>query len=232
MIKYFKYIRFFLVLFLISQFVYATDTDIDIKLNKDEMIYVINNYINKADLLNRKSEKRVKYFEQSAELAKDLIKNYPKDDRGYAYYAYSYGSILKEIPFYKKISVTKDVTKFAKKAVDINENNHLALFVLGMIYREASQIDGIQKKLAEKYFDDVIDSASLQKAVSCFEKAIHLDPNNLQYRYELAKTYQDFGLNKKALSEYKEIAIMETISKKDKIFKNKALKQLRKLVSL
>ena len=199
------------------------------KSDRKELIYTINQYIKKAEILGRKDTKRVEYFKMASELSKALITYYPDDDKGYAYLAYSLGSITKEVPFYKKISVAKEIKKSIDKALAINNKNHLAWFVAGMFYRESSKIDGFQRKLAEKYLNDIIKDASFEKAIACFKKAIELNEDNLQYKYELAKTYQDQGKKEIALQEYKRILAIQTNEKKDIMYQHKAQIQLKKI---
>jgi tetratricopeptide (TPR) repeat protein len=217
-----------LIIFVMAFFVsnsYAGKNNID----KKERIYTINQYIKKAEILDRNDNRRVEYFKMAAELSKDLIVYYPEDDNGYAYLAYSLGSITKEIPFYKKISAAKEIKKSFDKAIFINNKNHLAWFVAGMFYRESSEIDGFQRKLAEKYLKDVIKDATFEKAIGCFKKAIELNKDSVQYRYELAKTYQDQGKKEIALVEYKRILAIQTTEKKDIIYQHKAQEQLKKI---
>jgi tetratricopeptide (TPR) repeat protein len=201
------------------------------KRSKDELVYTIKRYINIAELLGRSSKKRVEYFDRASKLSKDLIEYYPDDDGGYAYLAYSLGSITKEVPFYKKISVAKEIKKSIDMALSINKDNHLAWFVAGMFYRESSKISGIQRKLAEKYLHDVIRDASFEKAIYCFNKAIELNKDSIQYRYELAKTYQDQGRKEIALIEYKRIIAIQTNEERDIIYQHKAQMQLKKISS-
>jgi tetratricopeptide (TPR) repeat protein len=197
--------------------------------DKSELVYTINQYIKMAEVLDRNNKKRVKYFSMAAELSKDLIKNYPNDDSGYAYLAYSLGSITKEVPFYKKISVAKEIKKSIDMALKINENNDLAWFISGMFNRESAKIKGFQRKLAEKYLGDLIKDATFEKAINCFKRAIKLNKQNIQYRYELAKTYQDAGKNEIALREYKRVLTTQANEKKDIIYQHKAKEQLKKI---
>ena len=197
--------------------------------SKNELLYTVKQYIKMAEVLDRNDKKRVEYFKQASELSQELIHYYPDEEMGYAYLAYSLGSITREIPFYKKISAAKTIKTSIDKSLALNEKNHLAWFVAGMFYREAAKIDGFQRKLAEKYLNNIIEGASFEKAINCFEKAIELDTGNIQYRYELAKTYEDFGKTALALAEYKKILTVQANEKKDIIYQHKAEKQLKKI---
>jgi tetratricopeptide (TPR) repeat protein len=216
-----------LIIFVMTSFILISHAATN-KSDRKELIYTINQYIKKAEILGRKDTKRVEYFKMASELSKALITYYPDDDKGYAYLAYSLGSITKEVPFYKKISVAKEIKKSIDKALAINNKNHLAWFVAGMFYRESSKIDGFQRKLAEKYLKNIIEGASFEKAIDCFKNAINLDKSNIQYRYELAKTYEDFGKTDMALAEYRKILSFQTKEKKDLIYQHKAQNQLKK----
>ena len=196
--------------------------------SKSELLYTIKEYIKKAEILDRDDKKRAEYFEQASKLSQDLINYYPDEEMGYAYLAYSLGSITREIPFYKKVSAARKIKESIDKALALNEKNHLAWFVAGMFYRESAKIDGFQRKLAEKYLKNIIEGASFEKAIDCFKNAINLDKSNIQYRYELAKTYEDFGKTDMALAEYRKILSFQTKEKKDLIYQHKAQNQLKK----
>jgi tetratricopeptide (TPR) repeat protein len=217
-----------LIIFIITSFILNSHAATN-KSDKEELIYTINQYIKKAEVLDRNDKKRVEYFERAAELSRDLINNHPDSDIGYAYLAYSLGSITRDVPFYKKISVAKEIKKSIDKSLSLNNKNHLAWFVAGMYYRESSKINGLQRKLAEKYLSDIMEGASFEKAIECFQKAISLNKDSIQYRYELAKTFQDIGNKEIALQEYKRVLAIQANEKKDIIYQNKAKKQLKKI---
>jgi len=140
--------------------------------------------------------------------------------------AYSLGSIIKNAPFYRKVSLTKEVKTAATKALQINPNNPVALFILGMINRQASEISGIQRTMAKQMMGDVIEDASFDKAILYFKKAIEVDSNNIQYLYELGRTYEKMGQIATAKDIYKKILKIEPKNEKDKKYLNKTKKKL------
>lgn len=193
---------------------------------KEELLNSIRYYVNKADALDNSNKKRVEFFTEASKLSRSYIEKYPSDEDGYAYLAYSLGSIIKNAPFYKKASLTKEVKIAATKALQINPNNSVALFISGMINRQASEISGIQRTMAKQMMGDVIEDASFEKAVLYFRKAVEQDSNNIQYLYELAKTYEDMGQTTLAYDIYKKILKLEPKNEKDKRYLNKAKKKL------
>ena len=226
--KIIKFIYATLAVIIISTLTVYGDEEAN-TITKNEFLYTIKQYVKTAEILDRNDKSRLEYFERAAELSRDLINNHPDSDIGYAYLAYSLGSITRDVPFYKKISVAKEIKKAIDRSLSLNKDNHLAWFVAGMFYRESSKIDGFQRKLAEKYLNDIMKDASFEKAIACFKKAIELNKDSLQYRYELAKTYQDIGKKEIALVEYKRILAIQTDEKKDIIYQHKAQKQLKKI---
>ncbi|MDY6821028.1 MAG: tetratricopeptide repeat protein [Deferribacterota bacterium] len=196
---------------------------------KDELIYTINEYIKKAEVLDEDSDNRYTYFKRASKLAEDIIKKYPNDDTGYAYLAYTLGSTMEQAPFYEKIELAKKVEKAAEKAIEINENNHMALFILGMINKEASEIEGFQKTLAKQFLNDIIKNASFKRAIEYFEKAVNLDKNNAQYLYEMAKTYEEIDKIERAKNIYRKLLNLEITNKKEQKYVERARKRIDKL---
>jgi len=94
------------------------------------------------------------------------------------------------------------------------KKTNLSMVCSRHVLQRGCQIDGFQRKLAEKYLNNIIEGASFEKAINCFEKAIELDTGNIQYRYELAKTYEDFGKTALALAEYKKILTVQANEKR------------------
>lgn len=193
---------------------------------RDELLNNITYYVNKADNLDNSNKKRVEFFTEASKLARNYIEKYPNDENGYAYLAYSLGSIIKNAPFYKKASLTKEVKTAAARALQINPNNSVALFISGMINRQASEISGIQRTMAKQMMGDVLEDASFEKAVLYFKKAVELDKDNIQYLYELARTYEDMGQITLAKDIYRKILKLEPKNEKDKRYLNKAKKKL------
>ena len=164
----------FLLLFIFSSNTYSFNID------TNELIYVINYYIQSGD--KAVSDFYDDYY-KAAELSRELIKLNPESDIGYAYLAYSLGNILRELPFYKKISASKEIYSSAVKALQLNKNNHLALYTIGIVYREAVGLDGFERAVVSGYFKELLSEASLEKAIYYLEKACELQQDDLQYKY-------------------------------------------------
>jgi tetratricopeptide (TPR) repeat protein len=209
----------FLLLFIFSSNTYSFNID------TNELIYVINYYIQSGD--KAVSDFYDDYY-KAAELSRELIKLNPESDIGYAYLAYSLGNILRELPFYKKISASKEIYSSAVKALQLNKNNHLALYTIGIVYREAVGLDGFERAVVSGYFKELLSEASLEKAIYYLEKACELQQDDLQYKYELAKTYSIFDKDK-SINIYKQILEKKAVSEKDKLFQKKAISKLKKL---
>lgn len=225
-----KFKLFNIFIFLMLIFFSANIASSSQSMTKQELIYNINYYINKADALDGDNSERVEYFKKASELAKSFTEKYPNDDTGYAYLAYSLGSIIKNASFYKKISLTRDAKTAADKALQINKNNSMALFILGMINRESAELEGVQRTLARQFLSDIINDASFEKAIKYFQRAVELDANNIQYLYELAKTYEKINEMDKAKSIYNRILKLEIKNGKDKKYVDKTKRRINKLI--
>jgi tetratricopeptide (TPR) repeat protein len=106
--------------------------------------------------------------------------------------AVSYGKLQ---PFqgnrqrFDAVHIIKDA---ADKAIELDPGNDLAWHVLGRWYKGLAEVDGLHRALAQAAFG-VLPSATFEEAVTCFEKAIQLNPNRLMHYIELGAVYAEMG---------------------------------------
>jgi tetratricopeptide (TPR) repeat protein len=127
----------------------------------------------------------VNYADRAAALA-------PKDPEAQLAVAVSYGKLQ---PFqgnrqrFDAVHIIKDA---ADKAIELDPTNDLAWHVLGRWYKGLAEVDGFHRVLAQAAFG-VLPSATFEEAVTCFEKAIQLNPNRLMHYIELGAVYAEMG---------------------------------------
>ncbi|MEP7029261.1 MAG: tetratricopeptide repeat protein, partial [Candidatus Eisenbacteria bacterium] len=102
-----------------------------------------------------------------------------------------------------KIELSKEVKLEADRALAINPQSDRAYHVLARWNRAIAQLSFFERAAAKVVYGGVPEGASMNNAVTLFEKAIALAPDYANHRLELARTYLDLGLKDKAREQLK-----------------------------
>lgn len=97
-----------------------------------------------------------------------------------------------------KIRMAKEVKLEADKARAMNPRSDRAYHVLARWNRAIAELSFFEKAAAKVIFGGVPEGASMNNAVTLFEKAIALNPDHANHRLELGRTDLDLGLKDKA----------------------------------
>lgn len=97
-----------------------------------------------------------------------------------------------------KLKLSKEVKAEADRAIQLNPRSDRAYHVLARWNRAIAQLSFFEKAGAKVIYGGVPKGASMNNAVTLFEKAIELAPDYAHHRLELGRTYLDLGLKDKA----------------------------------
>jgi tetratricopeptide (TPR) repeat protein len=100
-----------------------------------------------------------------------------------------------------KVRMAKEVKAEADRAVAINPRADRAWHVLARWNRSLAQLSFIEKTAAKVAYGGVPEGATMNNAVSLFERAIALAPDFANHHLELGRTYLALGLKDKARAE-------------------------------
>jgi Tfp pilus assembly protein PilF len=78
------------------------------------------------------------------------------------------------------------------KAIKLDPRNDLGWHVLGRWHERLAEINPVVRAMAQVAFGKLPDSTH-EEAVTCFEKAIALNPNRLMHYVELGLVYAQMG---------------------------------------
>ena len=98
-----------------------------------------------------------------------------------------------------KVAASRDIKKYADKAIKLNPKNADAWVVLGKWNYAVSNLNFAEKAAANMLFGGLPDG-DINKAIKCFEKARTLQPNNVLTYLDLAKCYKQTKKKAKAKS--------------------------------
>jgi len=165
--------------------------------------------------LGEKIDKRVResYYQKALDFAVKTIKFYPDSVEGHFRKAVALGRLALYKGGKTKIELSKEVKKEIDIVKKINPEYDLAYYVIGRWHREIANLNKILKALAKIIYGGVPE-ASNEKAIENFKKAIELNPEYVEYRLELGRTY--IMLKKWELAREQLKKCMELPSRKEK----------------
>jgi tetratricopeptide (TPR) repeat protein len=100
-----------------------------------------------------------------------------------------------------KIELSKEVKAEADRAIALNPKADRAYHVLARWNRAIAQLSFIEKTAAKMVYGGLPEGATMNNAVTYFEKAIELNPGYANHHLELGRTYLALGLKDKARAE-------------------------------
>jgi tetratricopeptide (TPR) repeat protein len=98
----------------------------------------------------------------------------------------------------KKIEMSREVKAEADKALALNPSDDRSMHVLARWNRGLAELNVFEKTAAKVVYGGLPEGATMNNAVPWFEKAIAVDPDYLNHRLELGRTYLDLKLPDKA----------------------------------
>jgi tetratricopeptide (TPR) repeat protein len=126
----------------------------------------------------------------------------------------------------EKVRLAREVKVEADRALGLNPRSDRAYHVLARWNRGIAQLNFFEKAAARVVFGGVPKGASMNNAVTLFEKAIELAPDYANHRLELGRTYLDLGLKDKAREQLEKALACPIRSPFDAEYKTEAQKLL------
>jgi tetratricopeptide (TPR) repeat protein len=99
----------------------------------------------------------------------------------------------------ERVMLAKDVKYYAENAIRLDPNNFRAYHILGRWNYEVSNLNVAEKSFARIFYGK-LPSASLEDAISDFEKSRSLNPGFILNYLELARSYHRMDEDKKAIA--------------------------------
>jgi tetratricopeptide (TPR) repeat protein len=97
----------------------------------------------------------------------------------------------------ERVAASRDIKRFAERAIDADSSNAGAWHVLGRWNYEVANLNFAERFAANLLFGGIPD-ASLEEGAQSIKRAIDINPKNALYYYDLANIYKDMDMNKQA----------------------------------
>ena len=145
----------------------------------------------------RKPEAESAYAEAVA-ASRRAVRLDPKGWEGHSGLAANVGRLALYEGGKKKIELSREVKTEADRALALNPADDRSMHVLARWNRGIAELNMFEKTAAKVAYGGLPEGATMNNAVSWFEKAIAVDPDYLNHRLELGRTYLDLKLPDKA----------------------------------
>lgn len=140
----------------------------------------------------RNKDDKLKYGNLSLAYAKRAAAAAPKNSDAQLSPAISYGKMLPLEGKGKQVALSPLIKASADKAIKLNPRNDSAWHVLGRWHQSLANISGARRSIAETLYGKLPVGTNAD-SVSCFKKAVALNPGRLRHHIELGRTYAQMG---------------------------------------
>jgi tetratricopeptide (TPR) repeat protein len=140
-----------------------------------------------------KPEEMLRLGGTAVDYAKRAVVFDPEDPEAQLAVAISYGKLQPLEGNREKIEALYIIKNAADKAIKLNPRSDLGWHVLGRWHKGLADLNAFQRAMAQVAYGKQLPDSTYQEAVSCFEKAIELNPNRLMHYIELGRVYAQMG---------------------------------------
>lgn len=125
----------------------------------------------------------------------------------------------------EKIAAVREIKKYAERAVELNPKHAPSLHVLGLWNLEVSDLNWVERQMADKFFGGLPD-ASREKALEYCKKSVEFEPNYVMYQFDLGRVYKSMGDKANAKIAFTRAVTMKALTMEDPGYQEKAKKAL------
>jgi tetratricopeptide (TPR) repeat protein len=153
---------------------------------------------------------------------------WPNDSEAQLSPAISYGKMVPLQGIKEQIESARRIKDAVDKAIKLDPDNDLAWDVLGRWNKVLADVNGLKRAVGSLLYGE-LPTGSNAEAVSCFQKAIEINPNRLMHYIELGQTYAQMGRTGDARRLLAKGLAMPDVEKDDPDLKRRGRETLAKL---
>lgn len=124
------------------------------------------------------------------------------------------GRMIELLPVKQKVEASRDVKKYAERAIQLNRKHYGAWHLLGLWHYGVKDLSGTKLFLISLIYGGM-PRASYESAIDCFRKAIQYEGEYIVYRLDLAKSYLKLGRKEDARVVLEEALQMPPLIEED-----------------
>lgn len=145
-------------------------------------------------------EQEKKYYNLARDRAERALNEDSTDSQANFVMAVAMGRMALIVGSRERVAASRDIKKYAERALEADSSNAGAWHVLGRWNLEISDLNFAERLAANVLFGGIPEGASVEKAVEYIQKAIDLNPDFILYYYDLAKAYERLDQEEQAIS--------------------------------
>ena len=156
---------------------------------------------------NKKKKIRESNLLKAVEFSEKIIEIDPDKTEGHFFKAAALGSLAEIKGFKSRIRISQEIKKEIDIVLRLNPDYGPAYYILGRLQKGIAGLNRIYRTLAKALLGD-FENATNEDAVENFMKSLELDPDNIECRYQLSRTYRrlkQYNLAREQLEICKEL---------------------------
>ena len=187
------------------------------------MIRLAQDYSDKVDLAKDRSEK-LSFAKLSLEYAKRAVQLAPNNSDAHSSLSVAYGKMTDFVGNRTKIQYSKIIKSEAERSIELNPENDNALLVLARWNLDMSTLNPILKGIAQMIYGQM-PSASQDKALEYFQRAIAAAPQRVLYHAEYAKALEQLGRSQEAKAQWQKVRQLKASDVAEREYQAEAAKK-------
>lgn len=159
-------------------------------------------------------EKQRSYYQASQQYAEKALRVNPNSSEANFVMALAMGRMAQTGSGQQRINAVKLIRQYAERCVQLDPNNFKGYHVLGKWNLEVSNLNSIEKWLVKVAFG-ALPKASVEDAITNYEKSRKLNPSFQLNYLELARCYNKVDQKEKARQQIRTLLAMPAVSVDD-----------------
>jgi len=147
-------------------------------------------------------EKQKSYYEQARKRARKALDINASHSQSNFAMSVAMGQKALVAGARERVAASRDIKRFAERAIDADSSNAGAWHVLGRWNYEVANLNFAERFAANLLFGG-IPEGSLEEGAQSIKRAIDIRPENALYYYDLANIYKDLDMEKQAIETCK-----------------------------
>lgn len=164
--------------------------------------------------------------DKSLEYARLAVEKAQDNGKAHRTLAIAYGRVAQLLDHRTRIRYATLIRDHAQKALALNPDDALTCHLLGVWNYEMARISPMMRMMATTLYGP-LPKGSNQEAIKYLERAVRLDPENLESRFALGQAYLAGGESKKARAAFEEVLKLPDKEGKHTELRETAKRQLR-----
>lgn len=129
----------------------------------------------------------------------------------------------------ERVAASRDIKKYAQRAIQYDSTHAGSWHVLGRWNFKVANLSWLERAAANTLFGGIPGNASNEKAAEYIEKAIDIDDDYVLYYYDLAKVYEEMGMDEQAIRTCRSALDISNLTPDDKRIKQDCRQLIKRL---